>query len=141
MRSQRPLVTSSSANAPVIHVIGDFFAYVCQFEKFFYGEEIFVLFGQSPVFDRLVSQIIRVLEHSVFSQLVVGVRTEHQVVHRPNTHASSNHTDTDHSDLMRRKWHSKEGDFRAWRLLLDAARSKDRHLQRAYWEPPDFILR
>jgi hypothetical protein len=36
---------SSSANAPVVHVIGDFFAYVCQFEEFFYGKEILVPFG------------------------------------------------------------------------------------------------
>jgi len=33
---------SSSANALVIHVIGDFFAYVCQFEEIFYGKDIFV---------------------------------------------------------------------------------------------------
>jgi hypothetical protein len=65
--------THSSAHAAVIHIIGDFLAYVCQFEEFFFGVRIFVLCGEFPVFDRFVSQIIRVLMHGYSPRLVVRV--------------------------------------------------------------------
>jgi len=44
-------------------------------------------------------------------------------------------------DLMRRSWHSFPREFRSRWLLLNNARSNDRHLQRTDWETRNFVLR
>jgi len=61
----------SSAQAPVVHIIGDFFAYVCQFEKLLFCQGIFLLFRQVQVSGSLFSQIVRVLVHRCSSVCVV----------------------------------------------------------------------
>src|SRR5579864_8843463 len=54
-----------SAGPPVVEVVRDFLASVGQFEKFFFDNGIFGLFGQFPVFGRLLSQVVGVMEHGV----------------------------------------------------------------------------
>jgi Fe-S cluster biosynthesis and repair protein YggX len=43
-------------------------------------------------------------------------------------------------DLMRRSWHAVPRELWGRWLLLDTARSDDRHLQRTDWEARNFIL-
>src|SRR5215469_2782891 len=53
----------SSAHAAVVHIIGNFFAYVRQFEEFLFSQGIFLLLRQFQVSRSLFSQIVRVFVH------------------------------------------------------------------------------
>src|SRR5262249_8438646 len=67
----------SSAQAAVVHIIGNFFAYVRQFEEFLFSQGIFLLFCQFEVSGSLFPQIVRVFVHrcpsfSVSSPPIIG---------------------------------------------------------------------
>jgi hypothetical protein len=54
---------ASAAYTAVVHIIGDFFANICQLEELSFGANILILCREFPVFSGLVSQVIRILMH------------------------------------------------------------------------------